>query len=554
MTKSNKPSASDFEIDTLTFPINSSAEFFSLNIGEDKVQNWPMVYVLNNKQEAYIGQTNSVTKRMSQHKTSEDKKALNKLNIIYHPTFNSSAVTDFESKIIQFMYADGVFKILNRNEGLKNANYYSKDTYENLFTSLWSLLQERGLAKSTLDELEQSAIFKFSPYKELNADQERALESILRSIEKNAGNPILIEGEPGTGKTILGIYLLLRLKNNPKFKNKNIKIVIPQTGLRRTIQETFKHSKTLSSNDVISPYDLVKESCGFKKGEKSYDILIVDEAHRLNVRQNIVNYASYDKVNRILGLEKGSPQVDWILNQAEIPIFMFDSLQKVGPAGTSRNLIEERISSRIVEHHTLESQMRIAAGNDYLNYIQNILNGENPSFRDFQNYQLKLFNSFQVFNKEFISTQKKHALTRMIAGYAWPWISKKDRGAQDIIIEGVKKRWNTEYSDWISKGFTDYKYVDEIGCIHTSQGYDLSYAFVILGNDIRFNQQTQQIEIDRESYFDRNGKNNASDEELEQYIRNIYYVLLTRGVFGTYIYACDPCMREYLSRFIPTAG
>lgn len=86
----------------------------------------------------------------------------------------------------------------------------------------------------------------------------------------------------------------------------------------------------------------------------------------------------------------------------------------------------------------------------------------------------------------------------------------------------------------------------EIGCIHSIQGYDLSYAFVIIGEDLKLNPETGQLEANRSSYYDRNGFATASPEELTQYIRNIYYVLLTRGINGTHVYVHNAELREYL--------
>lgn len=89
----------------------------------------------------------------------------------------------------------------------------------------------------------------------------------------------------------------------------------------------------------------------------------------------------------------------------------------------------------------------------------------------------------------------------------------------------------------------------EVGCIHSIQGYDLSYAYVIIGDDIRLNPITGHLDASKDSYFDRNGFATASQEELTQYIRNIYYVLLTRGINGTHVYVCDRALREWLRRF-----
>lgn len=94
------------------------------------------------------------------------------------------------------------------------------------------------------------------------------------------------------------------------------------------------------------------------------------------------------------------------------------------------------------------------------------------------------------------------------------------------------------------------KAIDEIGCIHSIQGYDLNYTFVILGRDIGYDKLTGKIIVHPENYYDKNGKQTAGYEELLEYITNIYYVLMTRGIKGTYLYVCDDNLRDYLSQYI----
>lgn len=134
----------------------------------------------------------------------------------------------------------------------------------------------------------------------------------------------------------------------------------------------------------------------------------------------------------------------------------------------------------------------------------------------------------------------------MVAGYAWPWKSKKDKNAYDIEIQGQWYRWNSTNQDWVNSS----KALEEIGCIHTIQGYDLNYVGVIIGNEIAY--RNGQIEIYVEKYFDKYGKQTVDNVEiLKVYILNIYKTLLTRGIRGTYVYICDNALREYFKQFIP---
>jgi DUF2075 family protein len=141
----------------------------------------------------------------------------------------------------------------------------------------------------------------------------------------------------------------------------------------------------------------------------------------------------------------------------------------------------------------------------------------------------------------------------MIAGYAWEWKSQNNQepGNLDIVIDGIGKYWNCTYDNWVGKGFDNEAIAKEVGCIHSIQGYDLSYAFVIIGRDIEFDPYLKSLQANKNQYFDRNGKATASQDELTQYIKNIYYVLLTRGIFGTHLYVQNPELRDYLSKYFP---
>ena len=145
----------------------------------------------------------------------------------------------------------------------------------------------------------------------------------------------------------------------------------------------------------------------------------------------------------------------------------------------------------------------------------------------------------------------EYGLSRLVAGYAWPWRSKADPTAFDIEVDGCRLRWNSVPIDWINSPGS----VDEVGSIHTVQGYDLNYAGVIIGPDLRYDPHSRRLFVDRDSYHDKKGKENNptlglvfSDDDLLRFIANIYAVLLTRGVRGTYVYVHDPDLRAYLSR------
>ncbi|MDO4502033.1 MAG: DUF2075 domain-containing protein [Coriobacteriia bacterium] len=552
------PKGAPFIIDRCPFTPGEQLDIAMLDLDDDKILNWPMVYILANNDEAYIGQTTSVATRMSQHGANPEKSAFTQANIIFNEEFNTSVITDYEHRLIGLMHADGRYQLTNKNDGMTDTNYFSKDAYSHMFNDLWEELQRLELADHTIAELEESEVFKYSPYKGLTTDQKVALGKILAAIDNGLENakPIVVEGMPGTGKTILAIYLLKTLKDNPKYKDMNIRIVEPVTSLRNTLRQSLKNVSGLSPNDVIAPTDIAKPDMGYSPDDgKSFDIVLVDEAHKLKRRVNLgTQYGNFDRVSARLGLPKETSQMDWIISQTKLPIFFYDPLQSIGPSCLGMEVMESSLGSALHHPIQLDTQMRVKGGKAYLDRIKGFLADENPSDSSFDNYEFVIHDDFSEFVESFERCYAKHNLSRMVAGYAWKWESNpskcKDPSVKDIVIDGIGLKWNCTYDNWVVKGTTDPEIAHEVGCIHSIQGYDLSYAYVIIGDDLTVDQKTGKLVANKNSYYDRNGYATATQEQLDQYIKNIYYVLLTRGIYGTHVYAANPKMREHLKRFL----
>lgn len=533
--------------------------------------NWPVVYLLSNKKDIYIGETTSAKTRIRQHVDDDKKKGLTEVSIIANSTFNKSAILDIESKLIQYMSADQKYEILNANSGMRNHNFYDKALYETQFKSIWKKLKSLDYVKHDLEILVNSDLFKYTPYKMLTDDQyevvyEIALD-ILVSIKTGMTTTTVVNGEAGTGKTVLAMYLLKLFTDNEvlnmvaqedeslveKFSDVEaliedfeVAIVVPMTALRGTLKKVVRQIKGLKSNMVIGPNDVVK---------KKYDLLIVDESHRLYRRKAITNFGSYDTVNRKLNFEKEATQLDWIVNASDHVILFYDRGQSVRPSDIREVDFQKLKSLGNLGTYNLKSQLRVLGGNDYLEYIKSIIYSKPPKEkRTIEDYELKLFDSISSMKEAIIEKEKQEGLSRMISGYSWEWRTKgysideiNSLGLYDIEIENEKFIWNTRQEGWVISDNA----INEVGSIHTIQGYDLNYSGVILGHDIRYDDVKQKIVVDRELYFDKKGKQGIETEfELEAYILNIYAVLLTRGIKGTYIYACDAKLKAYLNKYI----
>lgn len=520
------------DIKTFSFDKNKFDQIKEYKFG----RNWPVVYLIEDKKEIYIGQTINAYYRSKQHFDNPDRRKLKEIHILTDEEFNVSAALDIESWLIQYISADGKYVIQNGNGGLRNHNYYDKVKYKTKFELAWETLKNKGIVQNSLYDLKNSDLFKYSPYKSLTEDQLFIADQIFEDISKNENNTVIINGKPGTGKTILATYLVRYLKEKEETKSFNVGLVVPMTSLRYTISKVFRKIKGLTGNVVIGPNDVIK---------KKYDVLIVDEAHRLQRRKGIPMFGAFDKINRALGFDNSKNQLDWIMSNSKYQIFFYDKNQSVKPA----DVRPEDFSKLHAKHYELVSQMRIDAGEEYIKLIENIFDLKHSEESILRNYDFRIFDDVEEMVMSVKQKDKEYGLARVVAGYAWPWhTNPKNKSIQDydIDINGIKLIWNSTTKDWVNSKNA----INEVGCIHTVQGYDLNYTGVIIGPEFYYDKKENKLKVDKKKYFDTNGRKGISDpEELELYVKNIYKTLLTRGIKGTYVYVADESLRDYFKEW-----
>lgn len=568
-----------------------------------KGKNWPVVYLISNNDNIYIGETTSASTRMEQHLMNPQKQAYNlkEIRVVFDDTYNKSVILDYEQQLIKCFLADSIFEVINKNAGQSSSHYYyQREHYAKEFYSLWQKIVDTGMAKHPLSALENKEIFKYSPYNSLTEEQNEISVSIINDIcdkfehSKNGKGLSIVEGCAGTGKTVLAISIinsivnainlditdlsademnsdkvraLLRLKSLLETLGKHtltIGFVFPMSGIRGTIKKVFKASGNgLDEKMVISPYELKQQQ---------YDILFVDESHRLFRRKNLgTSFKNFDITCTELGFEKDSAsQLDWILKQGKYNVLFYDQDQSIKGSDITYSQYWNTIQSsgKSLQKYQLTTQMRCNGGDSYVNYIKDIMECKTSlKFADIDNYDFRIFDDVDVMVNQIRQYDEAPSIgiSKTVAGYSWKWSTRQRpcpednmnkyndlvrEGKYDIEIDGHRYIWNLTTEDWISR--QDSRYT--IGCIHTTQGFDLNYVGVIFGREIDYDKSTNSITVDLNLFYDRNVKAGSPLDVVKTYIINTYTTMMARGIKGCYVYAYNDNLREYLSKFIRRYG
>lgn len=572
------PSTFEAKIEQYSFDENG---INNLKINSKHGVDWPVVYILSGNKEAYVGETQNAYDRMKQHFSNKKRKNLTKINLMQSDSFNKSAILDIENMLITHMHADGKFILQNSNGGQsKLHNYYQRSEYQNVFTEIWDKLKKLNLVEHSLFEVENSEIFKFSPYKELTNDQYIVVEELLKlysqAMQGTSRMDVIVNGGAGTGKSLIAIYFLNMIANilnndydfsdtehyidDESFLNRadlikaiktygndKIGFVIAVPSFRDTVKKVFKSIKELRHIHVISPSVA-------SRGD--YDVLIVDEAHRLKRRHKLTNYGTHDNVNKSLGLPADSTELDWLKFKAKKMLILFyDGIQSIKESDVSKEDFDKINSDDYTHKLFLNTQLRVKGGDEYIDFARSLFSNSPIKYKSQKGYDLKVYDDcYEMFEAIKSKNIEYKGLCRMLAGFSFYWRKKardkkniKYNQNYDFEIDGHYYCWNEDFNarDFI----TNDKNIEKIGCIYTSQGHDLNYAGVIFGEDISYNPETKQIMYHPDKFIDTYSKSSDINKTINNII-NAYLVLLTRGVYGTYIYAVDKNLREYINSLI----
>ncbi|NCC82104.1 MAG: DUF2075 domain-containing protein [Clostridia bacterium] len=374
---------------------------------------------------------------------------------------------------------------------------------------------------------------------------ESAKEMAIKSYKDGKKRVLIVKGGPGTGKSVLAINLLVNLTKEDLVSQYVTKNMAPRKVYAKMLKGNYKK---------IEIDNLFKSPGIYYDSQKSeIDALIVDEAHRLNLKSGMFK-------------NKGENQTKEIIQTAKFSVFFIDENQKVhiDDSGSIDEILKISKSLDVEEIEIMEmfSQFRCNGSEGYLNWLDDVLEiEETGNYDGFDlDYDIQVIDNPQVLREMIEEKNEINNKARIVAGYCWDWEQKGrgDTNFYDINMEDYDfhMSWNLANTDtWA----IDQKSVGEIGCIHTSQGLEFDYVGVIIGEDLRYEDgkivtdHTKRAKTDKSLFgIKKLSKENPEEAEklAEKIIKNTYRTLMTRGQKGCYIFAVDKKLSEYLKNRI----
>ena len=366
------------------------------------------------------------------------------------------------------------------------------------------------------------------------------MRTMTQCLIDNKKRTIVIQGGPGTGKSVLAVNLLMSMINkslNAAYVTKNS---APRQAFLSLLSGNQAHKLANIEYLFRSPFGLSKCTLG------AYDCLIVDEAHRL--------------VKKMYGDWGGENQVKECINAARLTIFLLDEDQAVtksdiGSVAEIKKWCDTLGSRLIMNQDTkLVSQFRCNGSDAYIQFIDGILqrNEETvaPNLPEL-NYDFQVFDNAVDMREALRAKNAVNNKARMVAGYCYDWNVKNGRGNIDIVLPGgFQAKWNLANDKiWA----INPKSFEEVGCIHTAQGLEFDYVGVLIGKDLYYDNPSGRVLTNKLaiSSDDRSsGIRSSSDQDARRLILNTYKTLLTRGQKGCYVYCEDDTLREYFKSFL----
>lgn len=531
---------------------------------------YPTVYIINDKKsennfEVYVGETADIRNRTRQHLNadtkvksfwedfSESKKS--SMYVIGHELFNKSLTLDIENRLMQYLLSvENISRVHNSRTNQQN-EYYTSEMLDEIFSEIWQSLNKKNKSLFPIESIiKDSAIFKASPFHKLTQEQINAKEEILTKIKESIlsnedGQLIIVEGEAGSGKTVLMSTLLYELGKYNLDLDENLDIHL----LVNHNEHVSIYSQIASKLGIANKKNkIVQKPTSFinnNSSDEKVDVVIVDEAHLL-LTQGKQSY-------------QGKNHLDDLLARAKVVVIVFDikqvlTTEQIWEIDKLNEYFDKAKSNS--NHVTLRNQMRINSDISTVNWIRNLVDYQviNSIPKDKLGYDIKIFDTPDELEKaiKIKATHTDSGISRMLATFDWKYGTKPPNHEDfwRVKIGNWSMPWNYQLKanknqaslPWVEQDQT----IDEIGSTFTIQGLDLNFAGVIIGPSVKY--RNGKIIFDKSESANKKAtqrrtlKDGSKQYFSEMLLKNELNVLLTRGVNGLYIYAVDDQLREAL--------
>ncbi|WP_145412249.1 DUF2075 domain-containing protein [Staphylococcus epidermidis] len=531
---------------------------------------YPTVYIINDKKsennfEVYVGETADIRNRTRQHLNadtkvksfwedfSESKKS--SMYVIGHELFNKSLTLDIENRLMQYLLSvENISRVHNSRTNQQN-EYYTSEMLDEIFSEIWQSLNKKNKSLFPIESIiKDSAIFKASPFHKLTQEQINAKEEILTKIKESIllnedGQLIIVEGEAGSGKTVLMSTLLYELGKYNLDLDENLDIHL----LVNHNEHVSIYSQIASKLGIANKKNkIVQKPTSFinnNLSDEKVDVVIVDEAHLL-LTQGKQSY-------------QGKNHLDDLLARAKVVVIVFDikqvlTTEQIWEVDKLNEYFDKAKSNS--NHVTLRNQMRINSDISTVNWIRNLVDYQviNSIPKDKLAYDIKIFDTPDELEKaiKIKATHTDSGISRMLATFDWKYGTKPPNNEDfwRVKIGNWSMPWNYQLKanrnqaslPWVEQDQT----IDEIGSTFTIQGLDLNFAGVIIGPSVKY--RDGKIIFDKSESANKKAtqrrtlKDGSKQYFSEMLLKNELNVLLTRGVNGLYIYAVDDQLREAL--------
>jgi DUF2075 family protein len=381
-------------------------------------------------------------------------------------------------------------------------------------------------------------------------DQQRVaydlvLHAVKKSYASDAKRVVIVTGGPGSGKSVIALSLLAEL-------NRQGRTVLHATG-SRSFTQTMRKNAGRGNRRV---QNLFKYFNSFMEAEKNeLDVLICDEAHR-------IRETSANRFTRA-AQRTGRPQIDELISAARVPVFLLDEHQvvKPGETGTVEAIKSHATSLGFRVHHVdLDGQWRCGGSKKYEEWVLDLLglSSEDPRpWTGDDHFEVTLAESPAEMDAILRAKTQEGYSARIAAGYCWPWSKPRPDNTlvRDVRIGDWSRPWNVKDDRAVGDAPPSPLWAtadggfEQVGCVYTAQGFEYDWAGVIIGPDL-IARHERLVPVRAENRDPELTRKNVTDLQVDRHIRNIYKVLLTRGMAGTVLYAVDPETQAFLARLI----